>query len=96
MDRNDRQDDEREYTSPKHAVIWCLKRSRRTLRKKCARLKDEQKRLSNSVRDVTKSREMWASRAKAEAARAKELEAELVVMKKEVADLKKGVSPRRQ
>jgi SMC interacting uncharacterized protein involved in chromosome segregation len=96
MDLDELQDGEREFKSPKHAVIWSLKRSRKTLRNKCRRLKDDTKRLSNNVRDVTKSREIWRRRAKAEAEHTKELEAKVAALQKEVTNLKKGAVSRRQ
>jgi SMC interacting uncharacterized protein involved in chromosome segregation len=96
MDRNEQQDGSRKYKSPTHAVIWNLDRSRETLRKKCRRLKDDKKRLSVNVRDVTNSREMWRAKAEVEAKHATELEAEVSALKREVADLKKGAASRRQ
>ena len=96
MDRDERQDGGREYKSPKHAVIWFLNQSRTRLRNKCRRLKDDKKRLSVNVRDVTNSREMWRTRAEAEVKHATELKAEVTALKREVAALKKGATSRRQ
>jgi hypothetical protein len=96
MDRDERESGRRGYKSPKHAVIWFLDQSRERLRNKCRRLKDDKKRLSVNVRDVTNSREMWRTRAEAEVKHATELEAELSTLKREVAALKKGAASRRQ
>ena len=54
-------------------------------------MKDDKKRLSVNVRDVTESRETWRTRAEAEAKHAKDLEAEVMALKRQVADLKKGL-----
>jgi len=96
MDRDERQDEAREYKSPPHVVRLFLEKSRKTLRKKCRRLKDDNKRLSVQVRDATTSREKWRTRARAQAEHSKELESVVAALQQEVADLKKGTSFRRQ
>jgi hypothetical protein len=96
MDVDQRHDEVREYKSPPHVVRLFLERSRQTLRKKCCRLKDDNKRLSVQAHDATKSREMWRTRAEAQAKHSKELEATVSALKQEVANLKKGASYRRQ
>jgi hypothetical protein len=92
MDRNERPNGEQsEYKSPRHVQVLFLKRSRRKWKSKCGELRVEQKRLSNRVRDVAKSRDHWRDQAEAEAARAAKLEAEVTALRKSAADLKKGV-----
>jgi hypothetical protein len=96
MDRDERPDDGPvNYKSPRHVQVLFLRQSRRKWKTKCGELRVEQKRLSNRVRDVTKSREEWKEQAKAEAARAKELEAEVAALRMSVADLKKGATESR-
>ena len=77
------------YKSPRHAQVWFLERSRRTWKNKYMLSKKFQKRLENGVRDVTKSREKWADKARAQAARLKELEAENAALQQELEVLKK-------
>lgn len=70
------------YKSPRHVQVLFLKRSRNKLREKYRELKDDQKRLQNGVRDVSKSREQWRSKAEALEAQVAELQQELLVLKK--------------
>lgn len=63
------------YTSPWHAQVWNLRRSRRGWKKKYVALKVDQKRLQNRVRDVSRSRDAWRLAAEAAQQRVRELEA---------------------
>ena len=96
MDRDELQVEVREYKSPPHVVRRFLEKSRKTLRKKCERLKADNKRLSVQARDATKSREMWRTRAEAQAEHSNELEATVAALRQEMASLKKGGPSRRQ
>jgi hypothetical protein len=96
MDRDERQDEVREYKSPPHVVRLFLEKSRKTLRKKCRRLKVDNKRLTVQAHDATKSRDMWRTRFATQAKQSKDLEAEVAALKQEVASLKKGDPSRRQ
>lgn len=77
------------YKSPPHAQRWFLRRSRETWKNNCMLAKQDQKRLENNVRDLTKSRVKWAGQARAQAARLKELEAENAALQQELDLLKK-------
>jgi hypothetical protein len=77
------------YLSPHHAQVWFLRRSRDGWKNKYAILKKGEKRLENRVRDVTKSRDRWASQSAMNAARLKEVEIENEALKAELESLKK-------
>ena len=79
-----------EYRSPRHAQVWFLRRSRDLWKRKYLELKKEQRRLDGRDRDVTKSRDTWAERARQETARARELEQEIETLKRQLEDLKKS------
>lgn len=73
------------YKSPKQVQAWFLKRSRNKLREKYQELKRDQKRLQNCVRDVSKSRGQWRSKAELLEARVAELEQQKVILEELVA-----------
>jgi len=77
------------YKSPRHVQVLFLRRSRAAWKNKYMLSKQNEKRLENSARDVTKSREKWAAKAREQAARLKALEAENASLKQEVELLKK-------
>jgi hypothetical protein len=73
------------YTSPWHAQVWNLRRSRRGWKKKYVALKIDQKRLQNRVRDVSHSREAWRLAAEAAEQRVRELEAANAALQQQAA-----------
>jgi len=75
--------DPKVYTSPRHAVIWFLKRSRTLWKRKYQQLKEDQKRLRNRVADVTKSREAWRASAEVFQERICELERENAALREQ-------------
>lgn len=77
------------YKSPRHVQVLFLRRSRETWKNKYMLSKQNEKRLENAARDVTKSREKWAAKAREQAARLKALEAENAALKQELELLKK-------
>jgi peptidoglycan hydrolase CwlO-like protein len=77
------------YKSPRHVQVLFLSRSRQTWKDNYMELKQNEKRLENRVRDVTKSREKWAAGARELAMRVKTLEAENAALKQELDALKK-------
>lgn len=77
------------YKSPRHVQVLFLQRSRATWKNKYMLSKQNEKRLENAARDVTKSREKWATKAREQAARLKALEAENASLKQELELLKK-------
>ncbi len=54
-----------EYCSPPHKIIAMLKKGRDDLRVKYRELMEQRRAAENQVRAVTKSREMWRTRAEA-------------------------------
>lgn len=89
MDGNSASAERRIYRSPRHVQVWFLERSRKTWKDKYLLLKQNEKRLQNGVRDVTKSREKWAQQARALQAQLKQLAAENADLKQELEVLKK-------
>jgi cell division protein FtsB len=89
MDGNSVIGKRRIYKSPRHAQVWFLERSRKTWKDKYVLSKQNEKRLENGVRDVTKSRQKWADQARALQARLKQLAAENEALKQELEVLKK-------
>jgi len=79
----------RVYRSPRHVQVLFLERSRKTWKDKYMLSKQNEKRLQNGVRDVTKSREKWAEQARALQAQLKQLAAENAALKQELEVLKK-------
>jgi hypothetical protein len=77
------------YLSPRHVQVLFLRRSRAGWKNKYLLSKQNEKRLQNAARDVTKSREKWATKAREQAARLKALEAENASLKQELELLKK-------
>ena len=77
------------YKSPRHVQVLFLQRSRAGWKNKYLLSKRNQKRLENAVRDVTKSREKWAAKARDQAVRLKSVDAENASLKQELELLKK-------
>src|SRR5260370_39524475 len=71
------------YTSPRHAAVWFLNRSRKLWKEKYQELKKDQKLLRNRVADVTRSREKWRSSAEISQERICELERENAALREQ-------------
>lgn len=78
------------YSSPHHAQVWFLRRSRDGWKSKYLKLKGEQRKIENRERDLTKSRDKWAAKARENVALAKELKNENAALKQEIEALKKS------
>ena len=89
MDGDCASTERRIYKSPRHVQVLFLERSRKTWKDKYMLSKQNEKRLENGVRDVTKSRQKWADEARALQARLKQLAAENAALKQELEVLKK-------
>jgi hypothetical protein len=66
-----------DYKSPPHKIIAFLKEGRDQLREKYRLMREKLRVTENQVRAVTKSREMWRSRAETAEAELKELKKKL-------------------
>lgn len=77
------------YQSPRHVQVLFLRRSRAGWKNKYMLSKQNERRLENAVRDVTKSRDKWATKAREQTARLKTVNAENASLKQELELLKK-------
>ncbi len=77
------------YKSPRHVQVLFLRRSRAGWKNKYLLSKQNERRLENAVRDVTKSRDKWATKAREQTARLKTVDAENASLKAELELLKK-------
>jgi hypothetical protein len=77
------------YKSPRHVQVLFLQRSRGGWKNKYQLSKQNERRLENAVRDVTKSRDKWATKAREQTARLKSVDAENASLKQELELLKK-------
>lgn len=85
-----------QFKSRPGALAWTFRKSRDRWKAKYMMLKAELKRHTNRVADVTKSREQWRSRAEAAHEELIAREAELTVLREQVAALemkKKSTTP---
>lgn len=75
-----------EYRSPRRALAWSFRKSRDSWKRKYAEVKRDIKRFQNQVRDVTKSRDHWKSKAKALNEKNNSLQAALASMQAQLAE----------
>jgi chromosome segregation ATPase len=74
-----------ELTSRPGALVWFFRKSRDRWKSKHQELKATVKGYKNRIADVTKSREQWKLKAEEAATRLAEVEAEVAVLRAEVA-----------
>src|SRR3954447_24951799 len=82
------------YTSRAGALVWFFRKSRDRWKSKHQELKATVKGYKNRIADVTESREQWKLKAEEAAARLAEVEAEVAVLRGEVAARGEGKKPR--